>query len=55
MLTPGPNYKMSKAGKIYLAVTWNRALLNQRKRALIQAELADKVVIRSKRDRGGDN
>jgi hypothetical protein len=51
MKTPGPNYKMSKAGKIDLAVNWNRPNRGARRKSIIQAELYGSEVIKSKRER----
>ena len=51
MMKPGPNYKMSKTGKIYLACTWNRSNRAARRRSLIQSELYGTQVIKSKRER----
>ena len=51
MKTPGPNYKMSKAGKINLAVNWDRPNRQACRRSIIQAELYGSEVIKSKRDR----
>jgi hypothetical protein len=50
MKKPGPNYKMSKAGKISLAVNWNRPHKSARRRGIVQAELYGSEVIKSKRD-----
>lgn len=50
-MKPGPNYRMSKAGKTYLAVTWNRNNRRARKQSLIQSELYGSAVIKSKRER----
>lgn len=47
----GPNYRMSKAGKINLAVNWNRANKAARRRTIIQGELYGAVVVKSKRER----
>lgn len=51
MMRPGPNFRMSKAGKIYLATTWSRANKEARRRGIIMAELYGSVVIKSKRER----
>ena len=51
MKTPGSNYKMSKAGKIALAVNWNRPDKRARRKSIIQAELYGSEVIKSKRER----
>ena len=50
-MRPGLNFKMSKSGKIYLAVTWNRSQKAARRRSLIQSELYGSQVIKSKRER----
>lgn len=51
MMKPGPNYRMSKASKINLAVNWWRAGQAVRRRALIMGELHGAVIIKSKRER----
>lgn len=51
MKQPGPNYRMSKAGKTYLAVTWNRPHKNARRRATVQSELYGSEVIRPRKER----
>ena len=51
MMKPGPNYRMSKAGKIYLATTWHRANRSARRKTLILGELHGSLVVKSKRDR----
>lgn len=51
MKRPGPNYRMSKAGKTYLAVTWHRPHKAARRRALVQAELYASEVIRPRKER----
>ena len=51
MKTPGPNYKMSKHGKINLAVNWNRPHKNARRRSIIQAELYGSEVVRGRKER----
>lgn len=51
MKKPGPNYKMSKAGKIHLAVNWSRPGKSARKRTLIEGEIYGREVIKSKRER----
>lgn len=51
MKTPGPNYKMSKAGKINLAVNWAKPGRAARKRSIVQAELYGAEVVRAKRER----
>lgn len=50
MRKPSSTYKMSKAGKTYLAVNWNRPMLGLIKKGLIQAELAEQIQPRA-RDR----
>jgi hypothetical protein len=47
----GPNYRMSKSGKIYLAHTWNRPHKASRRRSVIQGELYGSVVTKHKRER----
>ena len=47
----GPNFKMSKSGKIYLAVTWHRANRAARRRSIIQSELYGALITKSKRER----
>ncbi len=51
MSKPTASYRMSKAGKIYLACTWDRPDFGQRKRSLIDAEIKGREVVRSKRER----
>ena len=51
MKTPGPNFKMSKAGKINLAVKWHKPGRAARKRSVVQAELYGAEVIKSRRER----
>lgn len=53
MMKPGPNYKMSKAAKIYLAQTWSRPQRRARKISTIQAELYSRVIVKFKRDKEG--
>lgn len=50
-MKPGPNYRMSKAGKINLAVNWARPNRAQRRRTIIQGELYGAVIVKSKRER----
>lgn len=50
-MKPGSNYRMSKAGKIYLAVTWNRPNRKARRQSTIQAELYGSAIIKSRRER----
>ena len=47
----GPSYRMSKAGKINLAVNWYRLNRTQRKRTIIQGELFGAVITKNKRER----
>jgi hypothetical protein len=49
-MKPGPNYKMSRRAKTQLAHLWNRPFRNAIKRAIIEAELYGRVVIKGKRD-----
>lgn len=51
MKKPGPNYKMSKAGKINIAVNWSKPGRAARKRGIVQAELYGSEVVRSRRER----
>lgn len=51
MKNPGPHYRMSKAGKISLAMNWHRAHRKARKLSIIQAELYGSEVVKSKKDR----
>ena len=51
MMKPGPNYRMSKAGKINLAVNWSRPAQAQRRRSIMQAELYGAQILKSKRER----
>lgn len=50
-MKPGPNYRMSKAGKVNLAVNWNRPNLPQRRRSIIQGEMFGAVIVKSKREK----
>ena len=50
-MKPGPNYRMSKSGKIHLACTWNRPAKALRRKTLIQGELYGTQIIKTKRDR----
>lgn len=45
------NYKMSKAGKINLAMNWHKPGQGARKRSIVQAELYALEVVRSKKPR----
>lgn len=47
----GPNYRMSKSGKINLARTWKRNNRSVIRQAVIQGELHGAVVVRNKRDK----
>jgi hypothetical protein len=51
MKKPGPNFKMSKAGKINLAVNSHKPGRAARKRGIIQAELYGSEVVKSRKDR----
>jgi len=51
MMKSGPNFKMSKAGKIDLAVNWQRPNQGLRRRTIIQGELYAAQVVRGKRER----
>lgn len=51
MMKPGPNFRMSKSGKIYLAVNWYRSAKAARRRTLIEGELYGSAVVKSKRER----
>lgn len=50
-MKPTANYKMSKAGKINLAMNWNKPGRAARKRSIVQAELYSTLVVRPKKDR----
>lgn len=50
-MKPGPNYRMSKAGKIDLARNWYRANRTQRKRTIILGELFGAVITKNRRER----
>jgi len=50
MSSPTSSYRMSKAGKIVLARSWNRPHLGALRRSIIQAELASKVQVRGRRE-----
>jgi hypothetical protein len=50
-MKPGPNYRMSKAGKVDLARNWYRPNRQQRKRTIILGELYGSVVIKGRRDK----
>jgi hypothetical protein len=47
------SYKMSKRAKIYKAVNWNRAGLGSIMRAVVEAELLEKIQPRSRREQKG--
>lgn len=46
MLKPTGNYRMSKQNKISLGREWNNPHRGQIRRAIIDAELASKIVIK---------
>lgn len=50
-MKPGPNYRMSRAAKTHLAVTWDRACKRARRMAVIQAELLGAAAIKNKKTR----
>jgi hypothetical protein len=47
------SYKMSKRAKIYKAVNWNRAGLGSIMRAVVEAELLEKIQPRGRREQKG--
>jgi len=51
MMKPGPNYKMSKAGKIHLAVNWSRRNKGLRRKTLILGELYGSQIVKGKREK----
>lgn len=51
MMKPGPNYRMSKSGKIHLARSWNRPQQGLRRRTVILGELYGNQIIKGKRER----
>ena len=51
MLTPTKTYKMSKQTKRFMCTIINPIERGEYKRAMIQAELASQVVVKSKRDK----
>lgn len=53
MLKPTSTYKMSKNAKTYKAFNWDRPRINMIMRAMVQAELAEKIQPRSRKDKGG--
>ena len=54
MLKPNSTYKMSKAAKTYLAFNWHRPGVRSIMRATVQAELADKIQPRGRREKAND-
>jgi len=46
-------YKMSKQAKIYKAVNWNRSGIDSIMRAVVQAEIMEKIQPKSRRDQKG--
>jgi predicted transcriptional regulator len=46
-------YKMSKQSKIYKAVNWNRTGLGSIMRALVEAEILEKIQPRGRREQKG--
>ena len=50
-MRPGPNYRMTKSSKIYLAVTWNRSNRRTRRQSIIQSELFGSAIIKGRRER----
>lgn len=55
MKRPTANYRMSRAAKTYLAFNWDRPLLAQRKKTVIEGELYAAEVLKSKNRREADN
>lgn len=55
MLKPTASYKMSKQTKIAIAKDWNNPLRGQIRRAMIDAELSSRVVVRRERKDSRDN
>jgi hypothetical protein len=53
MMKSGPNYRMSKAGKVDLARNWHRPNRAQRKRTIILGELYGAVIVKSRREKEG--
>lgn len=51
MMKAGPNYRMSKAGKINLAVNWNKPGRGARRRSIVQAELYGSVSVKSRKEK----
>lgn len=54
MLRATGAYKMSKAAKTYLAFNWHRPGIRAIMRATVQAELADKIQPRGRKDRNAN-
>jgi hypothetical protein len=54
MLKPNSTYKMSRAAKTYLSVNWNRPGIRSIMRATVQAELAEKIQPRGRREKSND-
>lgn len=51
MKTANANFKMSKAGKINLAMNWHKPGRAVRRRSIVQAELYGAEVIKSRKER----
>lgn len=47
-MKPNSQYRMSKQSKILIGRAWHRADRGAYRRAVIQAELASKIVVRAK-------
>ena len=54
MLKPNSTYRMSKAAKTYLAFNWHRPSIRSIMRATVEAELADKIQPRGRREKTND-
>ena len=54
MLKPNSTYRMSKAAKTYLAFNWYRLGIRSIMRATVQAELAEKIQPRGRREKTND-
>ena len=54
MLKPNSTYRMSKAAKTYQAVNWHRPGIRSIMRATVEAELADKIQPRGRREKTND-
>lgn len=54
MLKPNSTYKMSKAAKTYLAFNWYRTGIRSIMKATVQAELADKIQPRGRKEKSND-